>query len=227
MAEVLRTVSIERRLFGPDVIPWTALLTESALERLRERYKLRILVQEQSPQAAAIRLVAGAGAFVLNGAAQTIEHLILEPALAHVQVVGTSEVADSFMEDLGTFLAELEPESDFSRELTRTYQTIATVKLRVPFDALFSTKLNDYMRTVVTPALNLNQAQAEVKLEHLSWSVRYKMETTDFSYIPKAITLEPRQGSPASESLYYTQSPTKSTEHLQLIEKLEESFAAE
>jgi hypothetical protein len=223
--DVLKIVSIERRLYGPDVIPWTSLLTESALAQLRERYKFRGIAQEQSSQGVLMRLSGVTGEYSADGKSQAIEQLIIEPALMHVQIGGESETADSFLESLASFLSEIRPVSDFSRELTRSYQTIATAKLRVPFDALFSKELHNYLNRIVKPKVKLAKAEPEITLEHLSWSVRYRMETTDFSYAPKAITLEPRQGSPASEMLYYTQSPTKSKEHLALIAEFEKTFA--
>lgn len=227
MPEILHMVTIERRLYRPDAIPWSFLLAETNLQRLRERFKFKALGQELGPAGAIARMTGTAGEFSTAGTLQVVEQLVLEPTVLHVQITGGSDVADSFLADLTGVLCEMGNSQNIAqaRELTRTYQTVAIAKLRIPFDALLSERVLAYLTEEVKPRVVLPNGQPEIILERLSWSVRYKMDTTDFLYIPKTITIEPRQGSGPTELIYYTVSPTDAKTHLELLEKLESRLA--
>jgi len=224
--EVLQTFTIKRRLYPPDAIPWALLLIESNVQRLRERYKFKLLTQELDPNGVVARLSGASGEFSTSNGLQAIQQLIIEPAVLHAQISGGSDVADGFVGDLVEALSEIGnsrilPETP---EITSTYQTIAIAKLRLPSELLFSEKLRTYLNEDVKPKLVLPDGEPEIRLQSLSWGVRYKMESTDFHYLPKLITIEPRQGSRPSDMIYYTVSPTDSKTHLELLNKLESRF---
>lgn len=223
MAEILQLFTIQRRLYSPDAIPWAVLLAESNLQRLRERYKLKTLGQEVGPAGAIAGLTGTGGEFSASSGLQAIEQLILQPAVIHVQISGDSDVADEFVNHLIQLLCEIGNNKNIlqTQETTRTYQTVAIAKLRIPFHRLFSEQLREFLTEVVRPKVVLPAGDPEILLERLSWAVRYKMDTTDFMYLPKAITIEPRQGSKPGDMIYYTVSPTQSRIHLELLETLE------
>lgn len=223
MAEILQLFTIQRRLYPPDAIPWAFLLAESNLQRLRERYKLKALGQEVGPAGAIAGLTGTGGEFSAASGSQIIEQLILQPTVIHFQISGGSEVADEFANHLIQVLSEIGNNKNILQmpETTRTYQTVAIAKLRLPSERLFSEKLREFLTEVVRPKVVLPGGHPEILLERLSWTVRYKMDTTDFMYLPKAITIEPRQGSKPGDMIYYTVSPTQSRIHLELLETLE------
>jgi len=226
MAEILQLFTIERRLYPPDAIPWAFLLTESNLQRLRERYKLKTLGQEVGPAGAIAGLTGTGGEFSAASGLQVIEQLILQPTVIHVQISGGSDIADEFVTHLVQVLCEIGNNNNILQvqETTRTYQTVAIAKLRLPSECLFSEKIREFLTEVVRPKVVLPGGQPDIVLERLSWAVRYKMDTTDFMYIPKALTIEPRQGSKPGDMIYYTVSPTQSRIHLELLETLESKF---
>lgn len=226
MPEILQVFTIERRLFAPEVIPWPYLITQSNQQRLRERYKFSEVVQAVDPQGNP-QIVATVGEFSAGGLVQAIEQFTLGPIAIQFQISADSDKADQFFDDLKTLLTEIDPRARFGegRERAKTYQTIAIVKLSVPFDALLSEGLQRYISEVASPRLDLPDAKAEVILEHLSWSVRYATQSIDFLYLPKVLTIEPRRGSALSERLYYTQSPTDFRTHKELLRILERQLA--
>ena len=227
MPDVLQIFTVERRLYPPDAIPWALLLIESNVQRLRERYKFKLLTQELGPNAVVARLSGASGEFSTSNGLQVIQQLIVEPTVLHAQISGGSDVADGFVGDLIEALSEIGNSRIFTEtpEITRTYQTIAIAKLRLPFELLFSDRLRTYLHEDVKPKLVLPEGEPEIRLQSLSWGVRYKMDSTDFHYLPKLITIEPRQGSRPSDTIYYTVSPTDSKTHLELLSKLESRFA--
>jgi len=227
MPEILQTFTIERRLYPPDAIPWAVLLTESNVQRLRERYKFNVLTQDLGPNAAVARLVGTTGEFSALNGRQVVQQLVIEPTVLQAQTSGGSDVADGFIADLVEALCEIGNNRMLAEtpEVARTYQTIAIAKLSLPFESLVSEKLRTYLDTDVKPKVKLPNSEPEIRLQNLSWSVLYKMESTDFQYFPKVITIEPRQGSKPSDMTYYTVSPTDSKTHLELLKKLESRFS--
>ena len=113
------------------------------------------------------------------------------------------------------------------QQYTTTYQTIAIVKLGVPFEALLSERLREFLAKKAQPMLNLPDAESHIQLAHLSWQVTFKTDSSDYIYQPKALALEPRMGSKPSDNLYYTQSPTDFAGHMELLQEFEAMFVSD
>lgn len=223
MPEVVKVSTIERHLFGPDAIPWQQLKLPSSLQKLQDRYKFVEVRRGVDAQENVVQLRASDGEFLLDNESIALEQILLEPNALQFQINVASGRSAIFYEDLLRLLGEIDRNRTLSakREYTRTCQTIVTARLAIPFDALFSGSLLDFLREKVTPKVSLADADAEVILERLRWKVTYKTRSTDFVYAPKELTIEPRSGSDPSEKLYYTQSPTAFETHMEMLEHLE------
>jgi hypothetical protein len=89
---------------------------------------------------------------------------------------------------------------------------------------MFSDPVRRFLNEDVAPKVKLPDADAQIALERLGWKITYKTQSTDYLYLPKVLTIEPRAGSNPSEMLYYTQSPTDFKTHKDLLEAFEKSF---
>jgi len=229
MAELIQVATIVRKLFLPDVVPWPSLLAESNLAKLRLRYKFNDLsAQVGDPAAGGLLQVASSrGEFVTGGIPQLVEHFAVQPTFLQFQINGDSEQADKFAADVGSFFLEIDPHKNYddAKELTRTYQTIAVVKLSVSFDAIFSDRFNRYLTEEVRSHLAPPNTDIEIRLQNVRWTVSYKPATFDFAYLPKPLSIEPRQGNRPGDRVFYTQSPTDFNTHMNLINALERSFS--
>jgi hypothetical protein len=229
MAEFIQVATILRELFLPDVVPWPSLLTESNLEKLRVRYKFNEMAHQAnnpaggSPQ----QIIAQKGEFLADGIPLLVEQFMVQPLIVQFQIAGNSDQADQFAADLGDFFLEIDPRQNYSKSqlLTKTYQTIGVARLSVPFDAMFSKKFSEYLRETVGPSITPEKTQIELRLNNLRWIVSYRPETPDFTYLPKILAIEPRQGSSPSDMLYYTQSPTDYRTHKALVESFESALS--
>jgi hypothetical protein len=229
MVEFIQTATIARKLFLPDVIPWSSLLAESNLEKLRSRYKLDEVVPQVPEPATGIppQVVALRGECVVDGKTLLVQQLLIQPAVVQFQIDGNSDEADKFILDLGAFFIEIETSKQYSeaRELTRTYQTVAIVKMSVPIDALFSDRFSRFLKDVVAPRMTPQNTEIDVRVAAVRWNVTYRPATPDFTYLPKPLVIEPRQGSRPSDMLYYTQSPTDFKTHKELLESFEKALS--
>ncbi len=225
MAKIIQTFTVLRKVFLPDVLPWPYLLAESNLEKIRTRYKCGQLMQNLGPLGVPSQVASPTGEFTVGETTLLLEQLIIEPTVLQFQISGNSDQADEFAKDLGTILREIDPDKKYSeeRELTKTYQTIAIVKLSFPYDALFSKTFSRYLNQSMIPRLKPKDAELEVRLSNLRWTVSYRANTTDFLYLPKLLVIEPRQGSRPDDMLYFTQSPTDFRTHMHLVEALEKT----
>jgi hypothetical protein len=227
MAEIVNVSTVERHLFGPDAIPWQHLRLPSNLQKLQERYKFSEIRQGVDPQGNIVELRTSGGEFTQEDFPNAIEYLVLTPNVVEFQSSVTSEKSGLFFDEVMRFLTDIDPNpaSLKQREYAKTYRTMVTARLSVPFDALVSDRLNRFIRESVEPRVRLPDSVAEVTLEHLSWKVMYKTQSTDFVYLPKQLTIEPRAGSNPKEQLYYTQSPTDFKTHMEMLGEFEQRFA--
>jgi len=227
MAEIVKVSTIERHLFGPDAIPWAQLKLPSNLQKLQARYKFAEIRQGTDPSGNIIQLTGVGGEFILEDVPCAVEQLILEPNAMQFQIAVSSDQSLEFFQDVTKFLVEIDTTKVFSsaQERTKTYQTVVTARLAVPSDALFSDPVRRFLKEDVSPRIKLPDTDAQIALERLAWKITYKTQSTDFLYLPKTLTIEPRAGSNPSEMLYYTQSPTDFKTHKGLLEAFERSFA--
>jgi hypothetical protein len=228
MAEIIKVSTIERHLFAPDAIPWMQLRVPSNLQKLQERYKFGEVRQGTDPSGNLVQLMGVGGEFTITEVPRAVEQLIMEPNVIQFQIGASSDESQEFFEDITNSLIEIDPNKIFSsaQERTKTYQTVVTARLGVPSDALFSDPVRRFLKEDVSPRIKLPDADAQIALERLAWKITYRTQSTDFLYLPKTLTIEPRAGSNPSEMLYYTQSPTDFKTHKGLLEAFERSFAA-
>ena len=236
MAEFVEIATIARRLYLPDVVPWSKLFVEHNLELLRERYALDqlnpIMPQIGMPMGADVpvpvtgQLFALRGSFRVEETVVAFEQLSIQPTIVQVQIGGDAEFADKFLDHLSGFFREISPERDYSRksELSRSYQTVAIARLSFAAEAMFSRQFSKYLEAI-KPRLSPSDTKIDLRLNTLRWVVTYRPETTDFIYQPKFLTIEPRQGSRPNDRLYYTQSPVDFKTHKELLESLEKALS--
>jgi len=221
MAQILQEFTIVRRILPPDSLPWPLLVLPSVIDRLRERYKFEEVSKAEGEKQA---IVGRNGEIVISGAPRGIQLLAFEPNIVHTQSSGGANVAEGLFEDIGVFVHELDPSRTMSLEYTKTFQTIAVAKLSVPFEAIFSEKFLQYQHNTLTKTLALPDGRPEINLASLSFRVSYATNKTNFVYLPKPLTIEPRSGSKLSDQIYYTQSPTDPDTHRKLLEELEQAL---
>jgi len=229
MAEILQVVTILRCLYAPNSVPWAQTLLGSNLQKLQARYKISALSQVQTQDQVGtqiLQIVGMNGEFSFNGALFPIQQLIIAENLVHLQVGAEATTADALLADVQRFFFELETKTAM-REYTRTYQTSAVAKLNVPFDAMLSENMLRFLHGNVADKIKQADAEPTIQLTHLSWQVKYRSEATDYLYIPKMLTIEPRQGSKISDNLYFTQSPTNSETHKRLLEEFEAALSGQ
>ena len=228
MPEVKQVFTIIRRLYSPVAVPWNELLLSTNLVRLGETYKFKEVGQAApTGQETTTALVAKAGEFALSENVVPILQLTIQPNLVEAQIAAETERSDAFVQDLEKFLMALNPNKKSELEqYTTTHQTIAIVKLAVPFEDLLSDRLRGFLAEKARTMLTLPDAEPHIQLSHLSWQVTFRTESNDYIYQPKMLAIEPRAGSKPSEQLYFTHSPTEFATHMKLLQELEATFAS-
>jgi len=226
MVELIQVFTVERHLYGPDAIPWAALRLPTNVQILQDRYKFSEVRQEPDPARNVTQLVCIGGEFVIEGKPRAVDQLIFEPNVVQFQVNVGSDLSHHLLADLADVMVEIDPNKMFSqdREYTKSYQTVAIARLSVPFDALISDRLTHYLREQVGPKLSHPNASAEIVLERLGWRVTYTTQSTDYLFLPKPLTIEPRAGTRPSDLVYYTVSPTDLETHRKLLEEFEQAL---
>jgi hypothetical protein len=216
MAEIIQVFTVERHLYTRQAIPWTYLILPSNLQRLRERYRFASLEPQPAPAGGVARILGTVGEFKFGDSLQALEQFIVEPDVLQVQISVPSQDSGGFFADVGGFFSDIDPDKGFSEEKlrTKTYQTIAIARLSVPFERLLSPLLQASLHDAVSSKLSLPNAGAVLR-------VNYTTQSTDFLYLPKPLTIEPRVGTKPEDMIYYTVSPTPFETHRELLEQIE------
>src|ERR1019366_6573810 len=169
---------------SPVAVPWNELLLSTNLVRLGETYKFKEVGQAAATgQETPTALVAKAGEFALSENVVRILQLTIQPNLVEAQIAAESERADAFVQDLEQFLMALDPNKKSELEqYTTTHQTIAIVKLAVPFEDLLSDRLRGFLAEKAQSMLTLPDAEPHIQLSHLSWQVTFRTDSNDYIY---------------------------------------------
>jgi hypothetical protein len=223
MAEIIQVYTVARRVFQPDSVPWPLITLPTNLQKLKERYKFGELVQ--GPEVGEIcPIIATAGEFSNSGLLSPVQQVIMEPNMIQTQTASDDKGEAILFSDLVSWFGELKGGALTLAERAKTFQTIAIVKIDVDFTEMVSEKMLSYLSEAVAPAIKTSDADAEIELQSLSWRISYRSHSTDIAYLPKAFAIEPRNGTSASEKVYYTISPTDYTTHMKVLSEFEKRF---
>lgn len=227
MPEILEIVSVQRRLFAPNSIPWHQLALMTWQKELTERYSFNQGGPKLSADGMFVQIVGAGGEFSTDKRTIAVPLLTIEQNVIEFQVAGESSDADIFFSDLEKFIDATLGTSLIEHQYTLTHQTLTVVRLSAEFRALLSRDILRFLEESAKPELQRADARAELVPAQLRWEVRYAGQDTSFVYLPRPFVIEPRAGSRIADRLYFIQSPTDSVAHRRLVERLDSVLSSQ
>lgn len=215
------------RIFAPDRLPFTELLTSKGLNAFKGRFGWTEMgpIEGEQPELAFEN-------GTLPGSDTVIRRLSVTPRRVLLSLDSDSSTLSRVYEAVRAFFGELDRAGAWSgcEPLILTEETTALVDLDFEWTALLAPGLVAFSQK----PLLASTVQAEVAPVlaglRLGIKLRYPrvpehLQMHGVSLASKALVIEPRADTPLAAKRYWTQSPTDSETHVRLLEVLERNIA--
>jgi len=222
------------RIFPEDTIPYQIFSLPEKVKQFKDRYHFageEIPIPLQLPGAPKL-IIFQMGEVKIEDSSTIIDQLQFEGRKMVLEVAASSNVADMVFLDIADFVNKMAGNASLSEErtLTKTEETKCTVFLQIDYWEVFSDKTkwfikDDLQKAFDRPVFATNPSK-------LTFEIIFDQDIDLFRkhrihFVPKPLTIEPREGIPFDEQTYFTCSPFGSEVHLRLIEAFEKLFEAE
>lgn len=216
------------RVFPPDVVPFNALMTSPGTEFFRTHFQFREAAAPEN------ELVFLGGMFTLKDRNHpiVINYIQINAQRIIQEVVGDSSDADLVYLAVLASLMSYDPQERIARveSLLFTQETQCVARLRFEWHDLISDRLGKFLGGDAISGIRSGGAPSRITAMNLRFTLQYeasdqRLREYGVIHADKSLILEPRQNTPLSERLYFTQSPLDSRAHLELLEELEQSVS--
>ena len=230
----LRTTQI--RIFPTDEIHFQSLQRQTAINKIKEKYKLKNIITPTIPEIPSIEiqkiLIFTNGEFVYKNKTYLVDRLVIENRRIIITMASHSEIADEFYTDLRNLLIELDlrdAKSNYNA-LVKSEETTCVAKLDFYLYQLFERNfINNFQQTL------LNKIESHgCKIEIVPNVVRFKINYLNepelyrknkITFADKEFILEVRERTSYEDRIYFTSSPTDTKTHLELLSEINNLIA--
>ena len=234
MKDITELAIAERRIFGPDVLPFSNLRSKTNLSNLSSPFSFKKIDLIEDDNKKIVAIVMHSGEFLHDKKIFPIEQLAIDQTGITFGMNSDSKIAGKFYQVISDLLNNVSKEKEFNKEIPLVKSTITSCIVTLDFDHkdLFSSKLNSFLAKETSKSCASvvnNVAKVSIAPRSLSFDVNYAV--TDKSLLDrgvsintKQIAIEPRIGTALKDRRFYTTSPTDSETHLKLLSELEKKF---
>lgn len=222
------------RIFPEDTIPYQIFSLPERIKQLKERYHFggqEIPIPLQLPGSPKV-IIFQMGEVKIEDSSTVIDRLQFEGRKMILEVAGSSSVSDKVFLDIADFVNEMVGNVSLSEEkrLTKTQETKCNVTLEIDYWDVFSDKMKRFIKDDLREAFD--RPVFETNPSKLTFEIIFDqdinlLQKQRIQFSPKSFTIEPREGIPFDEHVFYTCSPFDSEVHLRLVETLENLFKAD
>jgi hypothetical protein len=219
------------RVYPPDLVPYNALNSGPGTEVFRKQFNFREVV---TPDQAAGEMYFAGGMLLLPGIETpvVINYVQINTQRIITEVAGSTEEANVIFEAILASLTQFDPQHRLinASPLLQTHETQCVARLSVDWRDLLSDRLNQFLNSNAVTGIKSGSASSRLSAMNLRLTLQFdpadqRLREYGVIYADKSLILEPRQNTPFSERLYFTQSPLDSDSHLRLIEEFERSLS--
>jgi hypothetical protein len=220
--------TVALRVSGDDVAPEAGFLPQDLVELIATAYKFA--VKPQLPPHGALQLPTQPYVFQ-NGVLVTGEKRlpILQIALVpngDIVTAANTEVADTILND---YMKRLDEDLGFRFGSTKTDRRAYQSNLVVQFDLPLEEKLKGLMKIEAFLGREIPRNSGPFKIKRLAFGYGEIAAVPIFSFEMiegSDFVIERRAGEPYSENRYYCAAPTSTTEHIRILEVLEQELSS-
>lgn len=231
MEDIAGLVVRQFRVFPPDLVPYNALNSGPGTEIFRKQFNFREVV---TPDQAVGEMYFAGGMLLLpdTEAPIVINYVQINYQRIILEVAGSTDEANMIFEAMLASLTQFDPQRRLinAAPLLQTHETQCVARLAFEWRDLVSDRLNQFLNSPVVASITSGAATSRLSAMNLRFTLQFdssdqRLREYGVIHADKSLILEPRQNTPFSERLYFTQSPLDSDSHLSLIEKFERSLS--
>lgn len=222
------------RVYPRDWIPLRQITGNTFLDIVREHFDFEnasVVADESEGRVAVFR---GRAMDESDGRFSGILELRIEECRVHVKCIDVEQghnVIDEFLVEFGSRVADhLGRPTDWAAEYEHEATETSWVgKLNIDPLSLVDPRVRTAMQSVEDASKNL-QRNAYLSLEEFSFRIVYHISDRDLLesqiyFVDKEFRLEPRMGVSPKARQWYSLSPLRSDQHLQILKTLEADYA--
>lgn len=229
--EILEMATKEVRMYIQDTIPYDHLLLDENLEKFRSafgfsKFEVGMPTIEGAMQK---RLIFTHGTLVKDDKSIIVLSVQFDDRRIIIQTKGDSIDTQHVFDKICDYFNAIDVGKLFNpnKIVVKTYETRSVVKLNIGFYDFLSPRIKKFIKNIKKEERHTISEIAPIKFQFL---ITFKQDQDLFDksnvYISsKTFVLEPRQGHHYSENIYFYQTPTDSTKHIQLLKELLELYA--
>ncbi|WP_319560352.1 hypothetical protein [Marispirochaeta sp.] len=217
-------------IFPADDIHLPSIKRKDSVKLFNDKYNLELNKVPESLPFPQNNILFRNGEYKHEGKLFIINEIIIEERRLIIRSLGPSEVIDDFFSQFRKDLKALDirdNKGDYA-PLLSTYETICVCQLDLDFHHMFNEKFNNYLKDIET---NLPTYAAKMSLVPFSFRVRIdyhdlpeKLRKERITLADKFLTIEQREKTDPADKIYFTASPTETSTHFALIDKLEKEI---
>lgn len=228
MKHVEAMIARQYRVFAPDVVPFNALMTGPGTDFFRKRFQFR---ESATPEN---EIIFVGGMLALEGLSNpiVINFVQINGQRIILEVVGDSDAATLAYGGVAAALAGYDPDEKIAsaEPLLFTHETQCVARLKIDWHELISGPVHKFLDGPEVSSIKSGSASSRIAAMNLRFTLQYdtsdqRLREYGAIHADKALILEPRQNTPFSERLYFTQSPLDSHAHLKLLDQLEQTVS--
>ncbi len=219
-------------IFQEDEINLASIRRNESIKQLNSKYKLKYLNQPELMPYVVPSLVLAEGEFIYNDQTCLVNEIRIESRRIIIKTNGTSEAADFFFEEIRKELVKLDvrqtkPEIN---PLIKTYETRCVCKLDIGLEKLIGTQKIDEFITGISKYIPSFDSSPSIIPFTLRFRIDYfnipeKLKKNKITLMEKYITIEYREKTDPGDHIFFTSSPTKTEDHIKLLQHFEKTFS--
>lgn len=231
MKEITDLTVGQVRVYQVNVVPFNHFFDERNIQSIRDVCEFQSIDSLVDGENAHQAVIFKNGVFSIDDEKYVVNHLTFETRRVNFKILADSSIASRFFEQLTDKIITIDKDDRFKnvKPILLSQTTTCIVTLDVSFEDIFSPKLIKYLEGNVIKNTKVKKTKNHVRPIRFSALISY--QPTDKSYDDQFVTIdrkfftvEPRARTSEKERRYYTESPTDSDSHLELIEEFEKIF---
>ena len=228
MTDVEAMVVRQFRVYPPDMVPFSALMTSPGTEFFRKAFQFR---ETAAPENELVFL-GGMLTFKERDHPIVINYVQINGQRIIHEVVGDSSDADLVYMAILSSLISYDPQERIAKTepLLFTQETQCIARFQIEWQELLSDRLRRFLGGEGVSNIKSGNASSRISAMNLRFTLQFdasdrRLREYGVIHADKALIVEPRQNTPFSEQTYFTQSPLDSTSHLKLLDDLQQSVS--
>jgi hypothetical protein len=221
--EIKTLLSKKRNIFALGDLPFDSLFAPANREKLQKEFNLDALVWGEKGNLALLQ--GFKGQFLVQDRIRSIMEINIQPSSLEVIVEGETEGADLILSSIESLMRSFSiterPDECKPREVS--YETFCVCRFENDGWWQISAPYAAFVRETVLPKIadTYPNAIPVINPGPMQFRIQFKMKVASHLIAPKALAIELREGTSPEDRIFWSTSPLRSEEHMEMLRQYE------